>query len=162
VNVSAPVAPGTLDAADFQVNGHPATGVTYTPGSTSITFTFASDPVTSQGLQTMHVADGAFNSVSDGSGTREFTGTFRYDAGLMQVTSTSPASGSTITLPATTLDLNFNEPYALSSAQASDFTVNQGSVASVSQVDADTLRLTLSGVTVEGTLTVSMPAGAMT
>lgn len=162
VNVNGPVAPGSLDASDFEVNGHPATGVAYTPGTTSITFTFASDPVSTQGLQTMHVTAGAFVSDSDGSPTREFNGTFRYDAVLMAVTSTVPANGSTIILPATTIDLNFNEPYALSSAQVSDFTVNQGSVASVSQVDADTLRLTLSGVTAEGTLTVSMPAGAMT
>src|SRR5262249_11899753 len=143
-------------------NGINASTVSYTPGSTSLTFTFASDPVTAQGVQTMHVAAGAFARVSDGGVVKEFNGTFRYDALLMQVTSTAPVAGSIITLPATTLDLNFNEPYALSSAQPTDFTLSQGHVASVSQVDADTLRLTLSGVTAEGTLTVSMPAGAMT
>jgi hypothetical protein len=162
LNVSNPLIPGTVDASDFQVNGISATGVSYTPGSTSVTFTFASDPVTAQGLQTMHVAAGAFARVSDGGGVKEFNGSFRYDALLMQVTSTGPAAGSTIIPPATTLDLNFNEPYAASSAQPTDFTLSQGHVASVSPVNATTLRLTLSGVTTEGTLTVSMPAGAMT
>src|SRR5262249_33639137 len=78
VNVSEPVDPGTLDAADFQVNGIAATGYAYTPGTQSITFTFASDPVTALGTQTMHVAEGAFASASDGTGVKEFTGTFQY------------------------------------------------------------------------------------
>lgn len=164
VDVSEPIVPGTLDAADFEVNGIPADSVADTPGTTSITFTFSSDPVTAQGVQTMHVAADAFNSVSDGTGVKEFSGSFRYDAVLMQVTSTDPADGSVIQLPATTLDLNFNEAYDFSSAQPSDFALNQGSVSAVSQVDADTLRLTLDGVTQEGsgTLTVNMAAGAMT
>jgi hypothetical protein len=162
VNVSNPLIPGTVDASDFQVNGISATSVSYTPGTTSVTFTFASDPVTAQGLQTMHVAAGAFDRLSDSGPVKEFNGTFRYDALLMQVTSTTPAVGSTITLPATTLDLNFNEAYDPASAQASDFTVNQGSVSGVTPVNATTLRLTLSGVIAEGTLTVNMAAGAMT
>jgi methionine-rich copper-binding protein CopC len=162
VNVSDALAPETVDAADFQVNGIPATAFTYTPGTSSITFTFASDPVTAEGLQTMHVADGAFATDGDGTGVREFTGTFRYDVVLMQVTSTDPADGSTIPAPAATLDLNFNEAYNFASAQTSDFTLNQGFVSEVSQVDADTLRLTLSEVNADGTLTVHMSARAMT
>src|SRR5262249_2181025 len=134
VNVSNPLIPGTVDAADFQVNGISATGVSYTPGTTSLTFTFASDPVTAQGLQTMHVAAGAFDRASDGTGVREFNGTFRYDILRLAVTSTAPAADSTIILPATTLDLNFNEPYAFSSVQTGDFALSQGHVASVSQV----------------------------
>jgi hypothetical protein len=162
VNVSDAIVPETVDAADFQVNGIPATAFAYTPGTNSITFTFASEPVAAEGLQTMHVADGAFTSVSDGAGVREFNATFRYDVLLMQVTSTDPADGTTLTLPMTTLDLNFNEAYDFASAQTSDFNLNQGFVSEVSQVDADTLRLTLSDVNGDGTLTVSMPARAMT
>ncbi|HUR55183.1 MAG TPA: pre-peptidase C-terminal domain-containing protein, partial [Gemmataceae bacterium] len=162
VNVSNPLVPGTVDAADFQVNGIAASAVAYTPGATSLTFTFASNPVAGQGLQTMHVAAGAFDRVSDGTGVREFNGSFRYDATLMQVTSTAPAGGSVVLPPFTTLDLNFNEPYNPATAAPSDFALNMGTVTAVTAVDADTLRLTLSGVTVEGTLTVGLPAGAMT
>lgn len=162
VNVNDAVVPETVDAGDFQVNGISATAFAYTPGANSITFTFASDPVTEQGLQHMHVANGAFTSVSDGTGVREFNGAFRYDVVLMQVTSTDPTDGSPIVPPANILDLNFNEAYDFDSAQISDFIVNQGFVSEVSQVDADTLRLTFSGIDAGGTLTVSMPAGAMT
>jgi hypothetical protein len=161
VNVSSPLAAGTVDAGDFQVNGIVADNVSYTPGDTSLTFTFNNDPVMTQGVQTMHVDAGAFNSVT-GGGVDEFNGTFRWDAVLMQVTSTDPLDGSDILLTAPTLDLNFNEAYDFASAQPGDFTLNQGSVSAVSQVDADTLRLTLGGLINKGTLTVDMAAGAMT
>lgn len=162
VNVSSAIVPETLDAADFQMNGIPATAFAYTPGTNSITFTFGTDPVTAQGSQTMHVANGAFTSADDGTGVREFNGTFRYDVDLLQVVSTDPEVGSIIPLPAATLDFNFNEAYDFASVQTSDFNLNQGWVSGVSQVDADTLRLTLSGVGSEESLTVSMSAGAIT
>ena len=162
VNVSDSLDGSTIQAGDFQVNGIAATGFTYVPGSESITFTFATDPVAGQGLQTMDIAENAFNSASDGDGVAEFNGSFRYDVLQLQVTSTSPANGSVVLLPFTTLDLNFNEAYDLASASPDDFVVNQGDVSSVSQVDADTLRLTLSGVVAEGTLTVDLTDGAMT
>src|SRR5262245_46651494 len=59
------VAVPTLDASDLTVNGIPAASVAYTPGATTITFTFASDPVAGQGPQTIHVAAGAFHQASD-------------------------------------------------------------------------------------------------
>ena len=44
VNVTDPVDPATLDAGDWTVNGTPATSVSYTPGGTTITFTYAGTP----------------------------------------------------------------------------------------------------------------------
>src|SRR4029450_4881675 len=79
VNVSEPIDPASLQASDLTVNGIPATGVSYTPGSTTITFTFASSPVTPQGLQTMNIAAGAFVSAAAADPVAEFTGPFRYD-----------------------------------------------------------------------------------
>src|SRR5262249_13315511 len=76
VNVTDPVDPSSLQASDFTVNGIPADSVVYTPGTTTITFTFSSSPVTTQGLQSMHIAAGAFTRVSDGGGVIEFTGPF--------------------------------------------------------------------------------------
>ncbi len=160
INFSAPYNPATVAAGDLTVNGVAADSVTQTDADT-LTFHFATTPVTTQGLQTIHMDAGAVEAAS-GDPVKALNATFRYDVTLMQVTSTNPAAGSTILLPATTLDLNFNEAYALASVQTSDFIVNQGTVASFTQVDADTVRLTLSGVTAEGTLTLTLPAGAMT
>src|SRR5262249_15109757 len=122
--------------------------VTLTDAKT-LTFHFAASPVTAQGLESIHMAGGAVDSLDGGDGVRELSASFRYDAILMQVTSTAPAAGSTLLLPLTQPDLNFNEPFDPASAQTSDFTVNLGSVAAVTPVDADTLRLTLAGEVAE-------------
>src|SRR5262249_6624237 len=110
VNVNSPVNPGPLPASDFTVHGIPATLASYPPGTTTITFTFASTPVTSQGLQTMHIHAGAFTSAT-GSPVLVFNGTFRYDAVALQVVSTSPPSPNGVfTLPSPfTYDVTFNE-----------------------------------------------------
>src|SRR5262245_2379670 len=60
LNVTSPIDPTTLQAADFVVNGQPATGVAYTPGTTTATFTFATDPVTAEGGQSIQIAAGTF------------------------------------------------------------------------------------------------------
>ncbi len=161
VKFSAEYDPASVSAADLTVNENAATSVDLT-SATTVTFHFASSPVTSQGLQTIHMDAGAVSPLDGSDSVRELNASFRYDAVLMQVTSTLPANGSSVLLPFTTLDLNFNEPYDPGSADVSDFAVDQGSVVAVSQVDADTLRLTLVDVTVEGTLNVSMADGAMT
>jgi hypothetical protein len=75
LDVTEPVDPATLDASDFTVNGTPADNVILSNGDTTITFTFITSPAT-QGLNTMHIAAGAFNC---GQGpVVEFTCTFRY------------------------------------------------------------------------------------
>ena len=91
VNLTDAVNPGTVQASDFTVNGIPANNAVLSNGNLTITFHFNSSPVTAQGLQTMHIAAGAFNRVSDNQGNLDFTCTFRYDALLLQVTSTLPA-----------------------------------------------------------------------
>src|SRR5215831_3121967 len=59
VNISEPANPASLQASDFTVNGTPASSFAYTPGSTTIVFTFGASPVTTQGLQTMSIPAGA-------------------------------------------------------------------------------------------------------
>ncbi len=168
VNVSDAVNPLTLQPSDFTVNGITATSVSYLPGSTSIVFTYASTPVTNQGLQTMHVDAGAFNRASDGSPVAAFTGTFRYDAVLLQVTSTNPPfPNGVFTLPGPfTYDVNFNEPVDPTSVQTTDLTLGGVGGAFVSGVTVlpgnTTARFTLGGITSEGTLTASIAAGAIT
>ena len=74
VNVNQPVDATTLQASDFTVNGTPANSVTYTPGTTTITFNYTTSPMTTQGVQTMHIAEGAFLSASGGNPVHEFSG----------------------------------------------------------------------------------------
>lgn len=163
LNVNAPVNGATLDAADFAVNGVPATSFAYTPGSTSITFTFAASPVAVEGLQTMQVAAGAFTRASDANPVQAFNGTFRYDAVPMVVTSTNPTSGASTQPPLTTLDLNLNEPVLPASVTTGDLQLNLGSVAGFSLLNGNqTIRFTLSGLTSEVNLTASVAAGAFT
>jgi subtilisin-like proprotein convertase family protein len=78
VHVNRPVDPASLAPSDFTVNGIAATSLSYTPGATTISFVFASSPVTAAGPQTMHIDGGAFTRSSDGSPVSQFDGTFGY------------------------------------------------------------------------------------
>ena len=161
ITVNSPVDEFTVDPFDLTVDGTTADSVVVT-GGTTLTFTFNDSPAASEGPHAIKIPHDAFARLEDGDGVGAFDATFRYDALLMQVTSTDPADGSVVLLPFTTLDLNFNEAFELASTEPGDFTLSQGSVTGISQVDPDTLHLTLSGVISEGTLIVNMPAGAMT
>jgi hypothetical protein len=168
VNTSDAVTPGSLAANEFQVNGIPANSFSYTPGSTSITFTFNSTPVTVQGLQTMHINAGAFTRASDGSPVLQFDGTFRYDVTVIAVTSTNPPVGGTFTLPGPfNYDVNFNEafdPATISTSTLQLSGVPGAFVSGVSFLNGNTTaRFVLSGMTnTEGTLGTSIAAGALT
>jgi hypothetical protein len=166
VNVSEPVTPGSVDPGDFQVNGIPATTSSVEAGGTTLLFNFSSSPVTAQGLQTMTIAAGAFTRAGDGEPVIPFSGTFRYDVLTLQVISTTPAfPGGVFTLPAPfTLDVTFNEPIAAATVQPADLLVTGlagAAVTGASVLNPSTVRFTLTAAT-EGTLTVTMPPGAIT
>src|SRR5438067_2154920 len=167
VNVSVAVDPDTLDASDFTVNGLPADSVDYTPGETTMIFHFNTTPVTNQGEQTMHIPAGAFNSASNGQPVLEFQCTFRYDATLLQVTTTDPPVGGTFSGPATVMyDVNFNEEVDPNSVSTGSLQLS-GTAATVTNVQVINNNMTaeftinFTGV-IGGTLTVSIPAGAIT
>ena len=168
LNLSDAVKPASVQASDFTVNGAAANSVALGSGNTQMTFHFNSSPVTTQGIQTMHIPAGALNRASDNMGNLDFTCTFSYDALLLQVTSTVPADGGTFSPQAPNdyqYDVNFNEPVAVASVQTSDLTVsgNSGpSVKAVSVVNGSmTARFTLH-MNCGGSLTASIPAGAIT
>ncbi len=168
VNLTDPVTPGTVQASDFSVNGTPADNFVLSNGNATITFHFNSSPVTAQGVQTMHIAAGAFNRVSDNQGNLDFTCTFRYDALLLQVTSTLPPVGGQFSpaAPNTYMyDVHFNEAVDPASVQTSDLTLSGTAGASVTGVTVlagnTTARFTI-GSTFGGSLTASIPAGAIT
>src|SRR5262245_38436125 len=166
VNISEPANPASLQASDFTVNGIPATSVAYTPGSTTMQFTFASSPVTAQGLQTMNIAPGAFTSAATGRQVAVFTASFRYDTQILAVVTTAPQVGGVFILPGPlTYDVNFNEPVNPASVQPGDLqlTGNPGAAVTAASVlpGNTTVRFTLN-VPSEGSLTASIPAGAIT
>src|SRR5262249_8321517 len=93
---------------------------------------------------------------------------FRYDAILLQVTSTSPPfPGGVFTLPGPfTYDVNFNEAVDPISVQTADLVLSGIAGATVTSVTVlpgnTTARFTLGGITTEGNLTASIAAGAIT
>ena len=58
--------------------------------------------------------------------------------------------------------MTFNEPIDPASAGAGDLTLSQGTVTGAAVLSPTQVRYTLSGITTEGTLTVTSPAGALT
>jgi hypothetical protein len=168
VNLSDAVVPGTVDASDFTVNGIPANSFSLSNGDTTITFTFNSSPVTTEGEQTMHIPAGAFNRASDNDPVFEFNCTFRYDATLLVVTDTVPPVGGTFTPPAPgdyTFDVNWNEPVDPTSVQTSDLTLTGNVGASVTNVQVINGNMTTE-FTVHfsfgGSVTACIAAGAIT
>src|SRR5439155_9114988 len=124
ITFSDAVNPASVQAGDFTVisNGvsHAATGVSLSGGNTVATFTFGTEPLTIEGVQTMVIAADAIARASDGDGVAAFSATFRWDAVTLAVTSTSPPSGGVFTLPTPfTYDLTFNEAIDPSSAEGS-------------------------------------------
>jgi len=162
INLSCPANPGTVDAIDFTVNGIQANTFVLSTGNMNITFHFNSSPVTTQGVQTVHIPAGAFDC---GMPNAEFNCTFCYAITPLQVTSTVPAVGGTFSPPAPgdySYNVIFNQNIDAASVSTSDLTVTgiAGSVTAVS-VSGNTAHFTVhfnSG----GSVTMSIAAGAIT
>ena len=167
VNLSAAVNPGTVQASDFTVNGIPANSFVIGGANTQITFHFNTSPVTTQGVQTMHIAMGAFNDTG-GNPVADFTCTFCYAATQLAVTSTSPPVGGTFTPPAPgdyTYDVNFNQSIDPASVATSDLTITGnagGSVTAVSVINGNTTARFTVHFNFGGSATLSIAAGAIT
>ena len=166
VNFTDSVQAATVDATDFTVDGIPADSfVINTP--TQITFSYNVAPFAAEGVHTMAMAAASVLRDPDGNPLNAFSGNFRYDTLTLQVVSTVPPfPGGVFTLPAPfTYDVNFNEPIDPSSVQSSDLTLSGIAGSSVTGATVlpgnTTARFTLS-VPIEGTLTASIAAGAVT
>src|SRR5262249_28707752 len=166
VNISEPVDPASLQASDFAVNGISASDFAYTPDSTTIVFTFGASPVTTEGLQTMSIPAGAFIGAVTGNPVAAFTGTFRYDTLLLQVVATAPPVGGVFTLPGPfTYDVSFNEPITPASVHPGDVQLSGSAgstVVAASVLPGNTTARFTINATIEGALTASIPAGAIT
>jgi immune inhibitor InhA-like protein len=165
VNISEQVDPASLQASDFAVNGISASNFAYTPGSTTIVFTFGVSPVTTEGLQTMSIVAGAFTGAITGNPVGAFTGTFRFDTLLLQVVATAPQVGGVFTLPGPfTYDVTFNELINPASVQPGDLQLSGGAstVVAASVLPGNTTVRFIINATIEVGLTASIPAGAIT
>ncbi len=166
VNFTDPIQTSTVQATDFQVDGVNASSFVINT-SQQVTFHFNTAPFSTQGVHTMTMPAGAILRDPDGSPLAAFSGTFRYDALTLMVTSTVPPVGGTFTLPGPfTYDVNFNEPVDPASVQTADLALSGIAGAIVTGVTVlpgnTTARFTIGGVTSEGTLNASIAAGAIT
>ncbi len=103
----------------------------------------------------------ALDGDSNGSAGGNFVRTFNVDTPI-GVASLSPAAGSFVALPLTSIDVNFDKPYAAASIGTNDLILSQGTVTAFTLLDADTVRYTVDGITRDGTLSIQLPAGAVT
>lgn len=144
----------------------------WNPGNTSLHLSF-STPLATDGTYTL-VLGPEIRSADDNTpmdqdqdsfaGEAEqdrYAARFTYDAVQLSVTTTSPANGSVATLPIASLELNFNEAFAASSAGIDDLVLSRGSVTAAQAVDADTVRYTLSGISGETDLGFMLKSGAL-
>jgi hypothetical protein len=167
VNLSDPVATGTVDASDFTVNGTPADSFIISNGDQTIEFDFTTSPVV-QGENTMHIPAGAFNQASNNDPVLEFNCTFRFGATQLEVTDTDPPVGATFTPPAPgTYDylVNWNMAVDPASVQDGDLQLSGNSGASVTGHTLEngdtTIHFTLN-IPFGGTLDAHIAAGAIT
>lgn len=151
----------TVNSSDLRVNNLPADSFALTSSDT-VTFHFNSSPVTSEGAQTMFIAENALTRLRDGDGVQEWTAEFRYDMEGLAVASTVPADGSVVTLPFTNLRVSFNEPFATQSVGITDLVLSQGTVTGFTILNSNTVEYVLNDVVREGTLTMNMNAGSLT
>src|SRR5438067_34984 len=168
INLSDPVVPASVQATDFTVNGTPANSFVLSNGNARITFHFNSSPVTTQGVQTMHIPAGAFNRASDNDPNFEFNCSVCYALTPLQVTTTNPPDGGTFSPAAPgdyQYDVNFNQAVDPASVQTSDLSLTGnlgGSVTNVQVINGNqTARFTVH-FNFGGSVTASIGAGAIT
>lgn len=167
VNLSDPVDSATLNASALMVNGMPANTVALSQNNTRLTFHYNSSPVTNQGLQTMHIAAGAFLRAGDHSPVVQFSCPFYYDETPLAVASTDPPVGGTFAGPGPrSYDVNWNEAVNPNSVQTTDLQLT-GVPAIVQNVQVingnTTLRFTINFLSnLSGTLEARIPATAIT
>jgi hypothetical protein len=151
-----------IDLTKVAVNGINPTSFTIVDADT-LQFGFATNPVAAQGLQSFTFAAGAVRRLSNGETSLPYSGSFRYDATPLAVTSTVPPAGGAFALPGPfTYDVNFNEPVAPASVSLDDLTLGLGTVLAAVALDADTVRYTIGGITTDTTFTIGIAAGKLT
>ena len=159
VTFAQPIDPTSALASAFTVNGLPASSVTLDSTDTIATYTFATNPVTAQGAQYMTLAVAGV-TVNNKSVNLTFRATFYYDAVTLAIVSANPPSGAMVQASGFPFDVTFNEPIDPTRVNTSNLVLSQGTVASaVVEPGNETVQYTLTGVTQDGSMTVTIPAG---
>jgi hypothetical protein len=162
VQLTNPVDTTLLQPSDFTVNGIAAVSTSVNAAGDAVTFHYNTSPATIEGLQSMAIAAGAISRQGDDAPLVAFAGTFFYDPQPLTVTSLSPANGALVTIPLTTLIVNFNEPINPSTAGTTDLTLSQGTVTAFTVLTGNqSVRYTISGTATQGTLSVALAMGAL-
>lgn len=152
--------PATIDASDLTVNGGPADNVTVV-NPTTLTFSFTSSPVTAEGGQEVRVAEAAFTRLSDSGPVKEFIATFRFDTLPLEAVATTPAAGTIVPLPFTSIEIDFNEDVDPASVDIGDLALSEGSVTGFTVIDSDTIAYDIAGITSDRQLIVQIPKGVV-
>lgn len=160
VHFSQAIDPDSVDASDLSINGLAADSFSIDDDQT-VTFHFATSPISTEGPQTVAVAAGSVLRASDGDAIDAYEATIYYDALPLAIVSSVPAANGLAPTPFQFVTLTFNEDLDLSSVNANDLALSRGTVVGVQALDARTLRFELSGIDSEGSLTASIAAGAL-
>jgi uncharacterized delta-60 repeat protein len=144
----------------FTVNGQVATGVTMSNNNQTATFTFMTDPIDGVGSQTMAIAAGAVTRQGDNNPIQAWNATFTVSP--LTIGTAMPAMTAT---PRTfSYVVNFSGPINPATISVSNLKLSAGVVLSAAptQTNPQQVTYTLGLLPPSGTLTVSMPANAVT
>jgi len=151
----------TVQASDFTVNGIGANDVEWVSGN-QYRFIFDSSPVSTEGAQTMAIAEGAIGQSGSAVTNAAWQAEFYFDATPLEVVASTPDAGAELTDRPTAITLHLSEAYDPGSLDVSDLVLSAGTVTGVTAVDADTIRFDVDLTGVEGTVTYTLVAGALT
>ena len=158
---SEPIDGSSINASSFTVNGVPASHATLSTNGLTITYLFNNSPVVAQGAESMNLPAGAVVGADDGIPNAAFSASFSYVQTQLQVSATSPAVGSVLVAPVTDLIVQFNKAFNPYTIETSDFQLSQGTVVAATPVTNQAVDLKLSGITQDGTVTLTLPALAI-
>lgn len=146
-------------------------GFSWLNGNTVLQVSFAAPSTTGRYVMTIGPqilsASGAVpmdqnaNGIAGEAGVDSYAGGFGYNTQQLSVSSISPAGGSIVALPMTTLDVHFNEPLDSTSVSPFNLLPSRGTVNSATLIDSSTVRYALAGLNSEGPVTFTLPAGAL-
>ncbi|MBX7166445.1 MAG: S8 family serine peptidase [Pirellulales bacterium] len=160
VVLSSPYDLASVQASDLTVNGIAATGVNQV-NATTLQYTFASSPVTTEGVQSIALVAGALTSGGGAQSTLALSANFRYDSQPLTLVSSTPAAGASVNVGLSTVTLNFSEPLQPGSVEPTDFIISEGKVVAAQATGPSTIQLTLTGILTEGTLLIGSPPAAL-
>ena len=109
----------------------------------------------------MAIAAGAIARSSDSQGITAWSGSFFFDSIVTAVASVTPANGSTMSTPPTSITFVFNEPLLTSSIAASQLVLSMGSVTGVTIVNSTTVQFGVNLSGVEGAVNYSIPKNTL-